>query len=258
MYQPVYRTKANRVPILSKRDISKIGEEFVKDFQPEAITRPQPVDVEAFLELYLGMNIDYQYLSHNGVYLGMTVFNDTDKVIIFSDETQRAEYLRAKAGTVIIDRRLLAEQQKHRLRFTFGHECGHGIFHAQYFQANARRIQGRYHYVPIVQCRTDTMSRRASVTRWTDKDWMEWQANCFASALLMPASAVKLVADQSSGDCRRSVLARFELVKNVREVFDVSKDAAVYRLKDLGYIPKDDDVNYITGSVFQLMTISAP
>ena len=106
MYTPSLRVKNNGVPILSKAEIDAIGERFVQDFQPEVLTNPSPVDIEGFIEFYLGMTPDYQYLSHNGVYLGVTVFNDTNKVPVFDPATNRAEYISAKARTVIIDNRL--------------------------------------------------------------------------------------------------------------------------------------------------------
>ena len=93
MYTPSLRVKNNGVPILSKAEIDAIGERFVRDFQPEVLTNPSPVDIEGFIEFYLGMTPDYQYLSHNGVYLGMTVFNDTNKVPVFDPATNRAEYI---------------------------------------------------------------------------------------------------------------------------------------------------------------------
>ena len=93
MYTPSLRVKNNGVPILSKAEIDAIGERFVQDFQPEVLTNPSPVDIEGFIEFYLGMTPDYQYLSHNGVYLGMTVFTDTNKVPVFVPATNRAEYI---------------------------------------------------------------------------------------------------------------------------------------------------------------------
>ena len=36
----------------------------------------------------------------------------------------------------------------------------------------------------------------------------------------------------------------------VTETFDVSSEAATYRLKDMGFIPKDDMTDYITLAVF--------
>ena len=99
MYTPSLRVKRNGVPILKKTEIDVIGERFVKDFQSDVLTNPSPVDIEGFIEFYLGMTPDFQYLSHNGVYLGMTVFNDTNKVPVFDPATNRAEYISAKART---------------------------------------------------------------------------------------------------------------------------------------------------------------
>ena len=157
MYTPSLRVKNNGVPILSKAEIDAIGERFVQDFQPEVLTNPSPVDIEGFIEFYLGMTPDYQYLSHNGVYLGMTVFNDTNKVPVFDPATNRAEYISAKARTVIIDNRLLDESQRHRYRFTLGHEGGHDIFHSGYFSYNPDQVSifDDELIAPMIQCRVD-------------------------------------------------------------------------------------------------------
>ena len=100
MITPKYRTKKNGVPILSKKEIYAIAEDFVGDFQPAALVNPQPIDVEAFLELYLGMTPDFQYLSHNGIYLGMTVFNDTDKVPVYVPQMNCADYTGIPASRI--------------------------------------------------------------------------------------------------------------------------------------------------------------
>ena len=112
MYTPSFRVKKNGVPILSKEEIDGIGERYVQDFCPEVLSHPAPVDIESFVENYLGITPDYQYLSHNGIYLGMTVFNDTNKVPVYDPRTGRAEYISAKARTIIIDNRLLEENHR--------------------------------------------------------------------------------------------------------------------------------------------------
>ena len=125
----------------------------MRDFQPSVLTNPAPVDIESFVENYLGMTPDYQLLSHNGIYLGMTVFNDTNRVIVFSQETGRAEYISAKAHTVIIDTRLLEENQQHRYRFTLGHEGGHDIFHTGYFSYDPNQTcMFDMAMTPMIQC----------------------------------------------------------------------------------------------------------
>lgn len=88
MYTPSFKTKKNGVPVLDRKEIDNIGENFIRDFQPSVLTSPAPVDIENFTEFYLGMTPDYQYLSHNGIYLGMTVFNDTKLYTIFGKNSR--------------------------------------------------------------------------------------------------------------------------------------------------------------------------
>ncbi|MDO4564676.1 MAG: ImmA/IrrE family metallo-endopeptidase [Clostridia bacterium] len=245
MYTPSFRVKKNGVPVLSKDEIDCIGERYVQDFCPEVLVHPAPVDIESFVENYLGITPDYQYLSHNGVYLGMTVFNDTDKVPVFDPSTGRAEYISAKARTIIIDNRLLEENQQHRYRFTLGHEAGHDIFHSGFFGYNPDQLtlfdMGN---APMVQCRVDGGNAdKRSPNDWDDHDRMEWHANRISSAILMPKSAVVLIANEFLKE-QHDTTRHAAMVYALTDAFDVSSEAATYRLKDLGFIPKDDMTDY--------------
>ncbi len=260
MYIPSFRVKRNGVPVLSGKEINAIGELFVRDFQPEVLQNPAPVDIESFVENYLGMTPDYQYLSHNGIYLGMTVFNDTNKVVVYSPQTERAEYISAKARTVIIDNRLLEENQQHRYRFTLGHEGGHDIFHSGYYSYNPNQLSFLDAPLPpMIQCRVDNQSTRKDPSHWDDHDWMEWHANRFSSAILMPETAVRLVASKYSRESiASSMLTRYQLVIEVSEAFDVSYEAASYRLKDLGIFQKKDNTDYSNGAaIIDLVALAA-
>jgi len=92
MYIPPLSYDTRGVPQLSRKQINKIAERFVEDFQPEVITNPSPINIEEFVECYLGMIPDYLYLSHNGIYLGMTVFNDTDKIPVYDPVVTAANF----------------------------------------------------------------------------------------------------------------------------------------------------------------------
>lgn len=234
MYKPTFKTSAKNVPILSRDEIDNIGERLVGDFCPQALSVPTEIDIDRFITRYLGMEQDFQYLSHCGLYLGMTVFNDTNRVAVFNPDAWQAEYISVKAGTVIIDNSLLADNQEHRYRFTAGHEAAHGVLHAGYFSYDPNQLSLYDDYVPMVQCRVDgtRLSRRAACKK-TDSDWMEWQANCLSSAILMPKSMVIKVAKQAE---RKSRSANAALEAVVR-TFNVSNDAAYYRLQELGLIP---------------------
>lgn len=246
MYSPSFRTKHNSVPILSKKELEVIGENFVRDFCPEALKNPQAIDIEGFVECYLGMTIDYQYLSNDGRYLGMTVFNDTDKVIIYDPMHNRADYLHADARTVIIDSSLVEDHtvasQRHRYRYTMGHESGHDIFHSAYYYYDPMQINMFDSFgeerVPMVQCRTNSFAQSTesgSRKLWSDGDWMEWQANYFSSVLLMPQTAVRMLADAY----RKKNFSDALIIKGVVDTFDVSLEAATYRCLELGLVKKD-------------------
>ncbi len=233
MYKLTFETSATHVPILSKPQLDIIGENLVGDFCPDAMTHPQEIDIDRFLTRYLGMELDYKNLSHCGLYLGMTVFEDCDSIPVFNFDKWRAEYISVKAGTVIIDNSLLEDKQEHRYRFTAAHEGAHEVLHPGYFANLAETVRSTGDFTPMVQCRVDTARIKGGRgTNRTDRDWMEWQANRLASAILMPKSMVIKVARQAQLR-RTSVNAPLEAVA---ATFNVSNDAASYRLRELGFI----------------------
>ena len=140
MYVAEIVRKRSGAPVLSRKEIDIIGENLVSDFNPDAMQTPQEIDIDLFVQDYLGADQDFQYLSHCGVYLGMTVFNDTDKVPVYDPIQNRAEYISARANTIIIDRTLLEENQEHRYRFTMGHEASHAFLHTPYFTYDPNQI----------------------------------------------------------------------------------------------------------------------
>lgn len=242
MYYPNIRRKRSGTPILSRKEIDKITENLIADFCPEALKNPQEIVVDLFVQDYMKMDQDFQYLSHCGVYLGMTVFNDTDKIPVYDPVKNRAEYVSERARTIIIDNTLLEESQEHRYRFTVGHEGGHGYFHTEYFAYDPNQLtfmdllgEG----IPaMVQCRIDTkkLSDRVEPKTWGDREWMEWQANAFSSSLLMPKSAVMTVCEDIKTRRIPPMFQAATMAYEVSNVFNVSMEAAQYRLKSLGYM----------------------
>ncbi|MDD4291030.1 MAG: ImmA/IrrE family metallo-endopeptidase [Clostridia bacterium] len=244
MYTPSFRVSNTNIPIVSKDELDVFGERFVMDFQPEAITHPQPINIEEFVEYYLKMTMDYQYLSHNGIYLGMTVFNDTNKVAVYSPETKRAEYISAKARTVIIDNSLLEENKEHRYRFTLGHEGSHEILHSVVFGYNPDQVSFFTEQpYPMIQCRVDLGHySNKPVNQWTDHERMEWQANFLSSAILMPKSGIMAIGNSFAK--KRDITTKMKMVGTVVNTYNVSPDAARNRLKRFGYLAADDDSDY--------------
>ena len=221
-----------------------MGEEFIYDFCPCAMYEPTAIDIDRFVCEYLGKTQDFAWLSKDGRYLGMTVFNDTRRVIVYNPEQNEAEYFSAKAGTVIIDNSLLDTGKEHRYRFTMGHESAHVIFHTEHFMGGFNRSSSSdSEQEPMVQCRADSTAalKNKLPKQWTPKERMEWQANRMASALLMPRAMVRKLyyslpkTEEGASFAAMAVLA-------VAEAFNVSCEAAQYRLLDCGLIHNRTDV----------------
>ena len=89
MFQPTLQTKANGMPVISSSELDVLGERMLADFSPLAPIIPQEVDIDRFLLKHLGMKQDFHYLSHCGVYLGMTVFQTTHRLPVYNPALKR-------------------------------------------------------------------------------------------------------------------------------------------------------------------------
>ena len=173
----------------------------------------------------------------------MTVFNDTDRVEIYDPVMKRADYTSAKANTIIIDCTLLEDGQDQRCRFTMGHECGHiGLGHRAYLGYDPDQITLDQLYgmgaPALVRCRVNSGRGRSRDTRyWNDEDWLEWQADNFSSCLLFPKKAIIRLKDMiDSGYDYPGSHGMPSLIDAVPRIFNVSHEAAMIRLRQLGYV----------------------
>jgi Zn-dependent peptidase ImmA (M78 family) len=186
----------------------------------------------------MGFGFEYQYLSNNQVYLGITVFEDTDTLPIYIPELNRAEFLSVKKNTIIIEGTLADNPSLiHRERFTEGHEASHGLIHPEYYQRKAQYASlydtcGSIYSKPTFP---DLSGVDVHGKRLQGEAWLEWQANYLASVLLMPRAAVKRL--KNTIESRGNQIWHLELASTMVEVFNVSEEAARVRLISLNYLP---------------------
>ena len=248
MYIPDIKRKKSGVPVISSEQIDIITERLIEEFSPEVLRTPQPFDIDLFAQDYLKMEQDFHYLSHCGCYLGMTVFNDTKRVPVYDPTKNRAEYTEAKANTIIIDKRLLEANQEHRYRFTMGHEAGHGFFHKPYFAYDPNQITLEMFLdetpPAMIQCRIEGR-RNDPKGLQTDEDWMEWQANAFSSSLLMNKTTVMMLYDDIKKRVPNPAHIPYCLADEMSRFYNVSPEAATYRLQKLNLIDQDIVYNKI-------------
>lgn len=235
MYQPKIRKLRNGIPILRNCDIDAHAEAFLRDYDATLLTIPKPVDIESFAEMYLDLSIDYMYLSHCGLILGRMVFQEVEPVPVYLPKEKCADYLYAKRGTLLIDNTLLDDQKEYRLRSTIGHECGHWVFHSDYYN---RKHKGD-HYKNIqplemtgckktdIEGGTGISGRRRLIT---DIDWLEHHAKYFSAAILMPKTPFLQAV---SGLIDKYPLPEAELSEKLAVIFQVSPASVKIRLEQL-------------------------
>lgn len=246
------RTKSNGVPILSKVDMDSIAEYLLRDYNKEILTEPAPLDIEQFAEFYVGLQMDYQDLTHNRSILGMMVFNNC-QVPVYDAMKNEAKYISVTEGTALIDNSLLDKDQRRRGRFTVGHESSHWIFHRKRYRKNERQLTllggSEDKTKPVIICKTVNVEGIAQKNNFsTDENWIEWQADYMSSALLMPKATFIQAVQQMfkqvgihEGFYERGLDSDLdiwvgEIPRYLADIFDVSIQAAAIRLKALNLI----------------------
>ncbi len=221
------------LPDLTNKEIELLADQMALEFCPDIVKRPKPIDLDRFIEQFLGFTLDFLYLSHCQCYLGVTVFQNM-KFPTFNMRTFKPELTCIPANTIIIDEGLYQQMEidghEGRFRFTEAHECGHAIMHPDFYAKQAKEIRkterslAAYH---SGEC-------QSAVPALSDLDLAEKQANHFASCLLMPRSSILnlLQTNVKPAYCWEDI----DIIRLVKETYNVSWPSAFYRLKQLGWL----------------------
>ncbi|GAB6152013.1 hypothetical protein JCM17380_07630 [Desulfosporosinus burensis] len=243
----------NNVPVMSAKEMDELAELLIMDYKPTLIKEPQPINYEHFLELYLGVNLRYTDITANATILGMIAFDD-GRVQVYDNELGCETSIEITEGTVMIDNHLLASDKIGRLRFTALHEggghwwCHRGVYARNKGQLSLDFIDNQHQH-SVIKCRVNSVENFAYRRHTTSEDWMEYQADYMASAIAMPKTPFKVMAEQllnQAGirnkrivvgeDAETDLFARRDFPLLVANVFEVSRQAAEIKLKNFGYI----------------------
>lgn len=181
---------------------------------------PGAIRIERFIERYFAVTPSYQPLE-DGV-LGLTVFgkNGVKEVIVSSKIDEE--------NSVASDR---------RIRSTFAHEGGHGLFHSHLFALGAleKPLFGDHSdpKKPKVLCRDEKASAGYN------GQWWEFQANKAIGSLLMPKHLVESVLEEFMQSTGLLGFKTFDFTKEetavrlLTETFDVNAAVARIRVQQL-------------------------
>lgn len=187
------------------------------------------VDIDLVLLKSLKVEPDFIHLPEG--LLGRTKFYpDGSTVVEVSSELADA------AEADIVSRR--------RLRTTLAHEAGHICCHRDLFIRDVATLS--LFDQPEEQVRNSTILCREEVigNRHYNGEWWEYQANRCMAALLLPKDMLKVkvaavLEENRLPDLETAIRngTAVSVIRGLADVFDVSVEATIYRLKDFGYIP---------------------
>lgn len=231
------------VPILWKKELDLVAEEFLRQYYPEALTAPQAIDIEK-LTSRLGVTVKAANLSEDCSIFGAMVFADTTvKGVV--EGVYKEELV--SAGTLYYDPNVFFLRTLGSVRNTIVHECVHWVYHRK-----AMALERMFNpEITDIRCQVEEVSENTlKSNKRNPLDWMEWHANALAPRILMPKSMFKSKADsvihslkiQYQTSETSSVME--QAIQEIAEFFGVSKLSTKLRFIDLGYEEARGTYNY--------------
>lgn len=255
--------KNNNTPILKDAEIDDLAEILLKDYKPQLLKEPAPINHLHFLESYLGANIEFMdiYYEEKPIW-GATSFNDDERLKVFDRENRRTGYRKLKRRTIVIDNYVMKDGKEGLGLFTGLHEGGHLWLHPDVFTEpdNSGQLSFFKDEKPRIRqvlcCRynnIENFGRKKTIK--TAEDWREHHADYFASAIAMPKSTFIPLAKEilkSAGitqgrivtgtDWQHDWFAEVEFPRLISEAYGVSKQAASIKLRKFGFIIAKEDM----------------
>ena len=234
---------SSAIPSLGKPELEYLAEEQMKAFARFDGKDDANFKVWKFAAYFLRKKVSFEWLSNDGCILGLSSFVDGTNIPVYDPEADTVRRRELEGDTI-----LLSKNMEHpfislsKPRFTLMHECAHHLLHTGYYRHKAATGSGKQVAYSIQKDKEEAFS--LSQQPWTDDDRLEWQANYFASALLMPESRVERVMKESgwqeeyfkyvvAGYGERSVF--HELIRKLSWAFGVSPRMAEIRLDALKF-----------------------
>lgn len=220
---------------LSTEQLEEKAVELLLEFDEERLYKTKPIDVYAVIEKCLDVPYDWKYLSPDQSILGATAFS-SGLLWVWPKSEYSAGLLpyqiEVETGTIIIDATLTEQDNRGRENFTVMHEVFHQKLHKDYFLTIPEGVH---------MTKRKTIDGRVRYENY-ELTIIETQANACAAAFLMPASLIRSTYEHiywASGIRRYNYGFVYNtVIKEMAEIFSVSKEAMKIRLQTLGLIER--------------------
>lgn len=209
----------------------------LSEYKKGYFKEPHPLDVDDFVENYLGIKVGYYGLSKDKSVYGVTALSNGLLPII--DSAGEVSCREIEKGQVFVDCEACGNRET-TIRFTLLHESGHFQF-----DVNVDLNRSDIHC-----CLTDTyleiFGQKPGRAKKSPREWMEAHANKYATCLLMPRRFVRqLWAKHRKAyfEGKRITSSRpkrlWKVICAIAEDLCVAQTSIAYRLLEVNLISKE-------------------
>ncbi len=156
----------NGVPRISKKKIESLAAEVCRWFDNEILLVPTSVDI---WKIYIKLAEKKSFVF---LYEDLNPSQNENRIL--------GKFCYGTPPRIILDQKHEESDSSMRVRFTLAHELGHFVLHRH------RKIKNTE-----VLIDTEEELPRYFITPKNNRNWVEWQANYFAGALLIPPIPLK-------------------------------------------------------------------
>lgn len=231
------KLNSDLVPIISKKQMDIEATKFLRKYYPEALENPIPLPVEDIAELKMSLEIDYVNIDKDCSTLGMMIFS-AGIVDLYDSDKEKYVSRKYDKGTLLVESNITDAGNRGRERFTIAHEIIHWHIHKSRFALMALKDKSL--------ARACRCPQEKAYKPKTPEDWMEWQADSLAAAILMPAEMFRQKANELKSNHKigkklndymwlgfsPEIIKDF-IIDELATAFQVSKQAAEIRVKTL-------------------------
>lgn len=231
------------VPILYKDQLEQTAEVILKQYYPQALENPLPVDVRVFAG-NMGLTIKEARLSKSATIFGVMIFTDCT-VDYYDIDKLRYDSWEVKCKTILVDPEVFFLRTLGCWNNTVIHECVHWEKHRKVFELE--RLYNKN--VSMIRCQV--AENETEEDKRNDTGWMEWHANALAPRILMPYKmfrqrAAELIdAYKKNWQTDKSVDVMPTVIIELSEYFGVSIQAAKIRMIDVGFTEAIGTFEYV-------------
>lgn len=200
--------------IFTYQELNDLAEKLVSNYAPMRFTK---INLEKMLSDMFGFKVVYHVLSDDGSLMGLSTDSSFDFEVY---DHNREQMVVIYPHTLFIDSSLVGVEHEGRRNFTIAHEAAHRILAMMDKKAESK-----------VHCK---------YAEWIENygGWEEWQADTFASCLLMPESRVRFIFRNVFDADHIPILSVHNIetkhrLRTMCSFFSTSKTAMLRRLQKL-------------------------